>query len=272
MIDAASQIMRNVGGTLFAMQLGQVVGQLSTEVVSGGDIGIPLLDEGAALLPQNVLAFGADLDIPVDQVHLYLAVRELAHARLFRHAKWLRLQLHVVDHRVRPGHPHRHRPAAGTRRRLRPGQPRRAARGDDQRRPHPAEDRRTACRARPARNDARAHRGLGGCRHRRRDDTPAEERCDRGDGQATSRIRWPRRVRVRDARGARASPAPPSRGRRHVAGGNGCGRAPRSATPCGPSPTSSRPATTSTSPTLLIARMTGEAERPTTSTRRSKTS
>ena len=93
MIEGASQVMRNIGGTLFAMQLGQVVGQLSTEVVSGGDIGIPLVDEGAALIPQNVLAFGADLDIPVDQIQLYLAVRELAHARLFRHAKWLRLQL-----------------------------------------------------------------------------------------------------------------------------------------------------------------------------------
>ena len=96
MIAGASQVMRNVGGTLFAMQLGQVVGQLSSEVVSGGDIGIPLLDsaeDGAAILPQNVLGFGAGLDIPVDQVQLYLAVRELAHARLFRHAKWLRLQL-----------------------------------------------------------------------------------------------------------------------------------------------------------------------------------
>jgi putative hydrolase len=93
MIDGASQLMKNVGGTLFAMQLGQVVGQLSTEVVSGGDIGIPLVDDGAALLPQNVLAFGTDLDIPVSEIQLYLAVRELAHARLFRHAKWLRLQL-----------------------------------------------------------------------------------------------------------------------------------------------------------------------------------
>ncbi|MGX5681490.1 zinc-dependent metalloprotease [Schumannella luteola] len=94
MIQGASQIMRNVGGTLFAMQLGQVVGQLSSEVVSGGDIGIPLLDNAeAALVPQNVLAFGNGLDIPVDQVQLYLSVRELAHARLFRHAKWLRLQL-----------------------------------------------------------------------------------------------------------------------------------------------------------------------------------
>jgi putative hydrolase len=94
MIAGASKLMRNVGGTLFAMQLGQVVGQLSSEVVSGGDIGIPLLDDQhAAILPQNVLGFSSGLDIPVDQIQLYLAVRELAHARLFRHAKWLRLQL-----------------------------------------------------------------------------------------------------------------------------------------------------------------------------------
>ena len=92
----AGQLMRNVGGTLFAMQLGQVVGQLAGEVVSGGDVGIPLLDgeqRQAALVAQNVDAFAAGLDIPIDEVRLYLAVRELAHARLFRHAKWLRLHL-----------------------------------------------------------------------------------------------------------------------------------------------------------------------------------
>ncbi|MBN9606461.1 MAG: zinc-dependent metalloprotease [Actinomycetales bacterium] len=94
-VDPASML-RNVGGTLFAMQLGQVVGQLATEAVSGGDVGIPLLDgesRQAALVPQNVDAFGAGLDIPIDEVRLYLAVRELAHARLFRQARWLRLQL-----------------------------------------------------------------------------------------------------------------------------------------------------------------------------------
>jgi putative hydrolase len=94
MVQGASQLLRNVGGTLFAMQLGQAVAQLSTEVVSGGDIGIPLLDEQrAALLPQNLAAFGEGLDIAATEVQIYLAVRELAHARLFRHAKWLRLQL-----------------------------------------------------------------------------------------------------------------------------------------------------------------------------------
>jgi putative hydrolase len=94
MIANAGQVMRSIGGALFAMQLGQVVGQLAKEVVSGGDIGIPLMDDGtAALIPQNVAEFGDGLDIPADQIQLYLAVRELAHARLFRHAKWLRLQL-----------------------------------------------------------------------------------------------------------------------------------------------------------------------------------
>ncbi len=94
MLANAGQMIRSIGGTLFAMQLGQVVGQLSAEVVSGGDVGIPLFDEQqAALLPQNVAAFGDGLDIPNDQVQIYLAVRELAHARLFRHSRWLRLQL-----------------------------------------------------------------------------------------------------------------------------------------------------------------------------------
>ncbi|SDZ52640.1 zinc-dependent metalloprotease [Herbiconiux ginsengi] len=96
MLAGASQLMRNLGGTLFAMQLGQIVGQLSQEVVSGGDVGIPLLEEGqAALVPQNVADFGEGLDIPIEEVQLYLAIRELAHARLFRHARWLRL--HVIS-------------------------------------------------------------------------------------------------------------------------------------------------------------------------------
>jgi len=97
LIPGASTMFRSVAGALFALQLGQVVGQLSTEVVSGGDIGIPLLggDTGdqAAIVPQNVAAFGEGLDIPADQIALYLSVRELAHARLFKHARWLRLQV-----------------------------------------------------------------------------------------------------------------------------------------------------------------------------------
>ena len=96
MIAGAGRVMRTVGGSLFAAQLGAVVGQLSQEVVSGGDVGIPLMPDGdAVIVPQNFVDFGRDLDIDDDQLALYLATRELAHARLFRHARWLRL--HVIS-------------------------------------------------------------------------------------------------------------------------------------------------------------------------------
>ncbi|MDJ1113507.1 zinc-dependent metalloprotease [Microbacterium dauci] len=95
-IAGAGRIIRNVGGALFANQLGTVIGRLSLEVVSGGDVGIPLMPDGAAtILPQNFADFGRDLEIAEDQLALALATRELAHARLFRHARWLRL--HVIS-------------------------------------------------------------------------------------------------------------------------------------------------------------------------------
>lgn len=91
--------LRRLGGTLFSLQLGTIIGQLSAEVLSGGDIGIPLLDGvlehelRAVLIPQNVAEFAEGLDIPLDDVMLYLAIREIAHARLFKHSKWLKLGL-----------------------------------------------------------------------------------------------------------------------------------------------------------------------------------
>lgn len=96
LIHGAGELMRGLGGTLFAAQLGQVIGNLSLEVVTGGDVGIPVLPTGtAAVIPQNLASFGEGLDIPADQISLYLAARELAYARLYRHAKWLRL--HVMS-------------------------------------------------------------------------------------------------------------------------------------------------------------------------------
>ncbi|MEV7693386.1 zinc-dependent metalloprotease [Microbacterium sp. NPDC089189] len=94
MLQGAGRMMRSVGGSLFATQLGQVVGRLSMEVVSGGDVGLPVMPAGVAgILPQNFADFGQGLEIPEDQLALYVATRELAHARLFRHARWLRLDV-----------------------------------------------------------------------------------------------------------------------------------------------------------------------------------
>ncbi|MFC5338592.1 zinc-dependent metalloprotease [Leucobacter denitrificans] len=96
-LQQAAPMLRSVGGALFAVQLGSIVGQLSGEVVAAGDVGIPLLsgpgNEGGALVPTGVANFASGLDQDLEAVTLYLAVRELAHARLFRHTKWLRLHL-----------------------------------------------------------------------------------------------------------------------------------------------------------------------------------
>ncbi|WP_144795609.1 zinc-dependent metalloprotease [Microbacterium paludicola] len=93
-IQGAGTLMRGLGSSVFAAQFGQVLGNLSLEVVSGGDVGIPVLPAGtAAVIPQNITAFGEGLEIPEDQITLYLATRELAYARLYRHAKWLHLQV-----------------------------------------------------------------------------------------------------------------------------------------------------------------------------------
>jgi putative hydrolase len=80
-----------LGGALFGGQLGQALGQLAAEVLSAGDIGLPLGPAGtAALIPANIQRYGEGLEIPEDQVRLYVALREAAHQRLFQHVPWLR--------------------------------------------------------------------------------------------------------------------------------------------------------------------------------------
>jgi putative hydrolase len=90
MLGQAEQMMRQVGGSVFGLQVGQAVAGLAGEVVSGTDIGLPLVEVSAlALLPANVAAFGEGLDVPADEVRLYLALREAARSRLFAHVPWL---------------------------------------------------------------------------------------------------------------------------------------------------------------------------------------
>ncbi|ACV77991.1 hypothetical protein Namu_1596 [Nakamurella multipartita DSM 44233] len=84
-------MMGSMGGMAFGSQLGQGLAQLATEVLTSTDVGIPLGPEGtAALLPRSISEFGAGLNLPEDQVRLYLAVREAAHHRLYAGTPWLR--------------------------------------------------------------------------------------------------------------------------------------------------------------------------------------
>jgi putative hydrolase len=87
-------VMNQVGGLMFGAQVGQGLAGLAQEVVSATDVGLPLGPAGtAALLPENVAAFGEGLERPLDEVRLYLALREAAHQRLFGHVPWLRQRL-----------------------------------------------------------------------------------------------------------------------------------------------------------------------------------
>ena len=96
MIGNTAGMMKSLGGALFAMQLGQSLGKLSSEVLTGGDIGLPIFsDQRAAFVTQNLENYVNELDVESDQVFIYLTVRELAHARLFKQSRWLRD--HVIN-------------------------------------------------------------------------------------------------------------------------------------------------------------------------------
>jgi putative hydrolase len=89
-------VMEQVGGFVFGAQVGQALGGLAGEVLSATEVGLPLTRGGrAALLPANVEAFAAGLEVPAEEVRLYLALREAAHARLFAAVPWL--QAHLFD-------------------------------------------------------------------------------------------------------------------------------------------------------------------------------
>ena len=96
MAGPLQQMMNAMGGAVFGAQLGQALSSLASEVVGSTDVGLPLGPTGvAALLPANVTALGEGLGVPLDEVRLFLALREAAHVRLYAHVPWLRS--HVVD-------------------------------------------------------------------------------------------------------------------------------------------------------------------------------
>ncbi|MFI5720137.1 zinc-dependent metalloprotease [Nocardia sp. NPDC051750] len=83
-----------MGGLAFGSQLGQALGQLAKEVLTGTDIGLPLGPAGtAALLPAAISQFSEGLEQPESEIMVFLAAREVAHQRLFVHVPWLRQQV-----------------------------------------------------------------------------------------------------------------------------------------------------------------------------------
>jgi len=87
---AVAPIMRAFMGSLIANQLGTSIGQLAVSITGANDVAIPLFGSSEArLLPENVSKWAQGLDIPIDEVRIFLAVREAAASRLFSHSPWL---------------------------------------------------------------------------------------------------------------------------------------------------------------------------------------
>jgi len=89
-LAAITPIMRAFMGSLIASQLGTSVGQLAVSITGSNDIAIPLFGESEArLIPQNITKWAEGLEIRIDEVRIFLAVREAASSRLFSHSPWL---------------------------------------------------------------------------------------------------------------------------------------------------------------------------------------
>lgn len=89
--SSISAIMGTFMSSLISTQLGQTIGNLSTSVTGANDVALPLTSPiKPQLIPQNAALWGKDLEIPEAEIRIYLALREIAAARLFASTPWLR--------------------------------------------------------------------------------------------------------------------------------------------------------------------------------------
>ena len=89
-VGMISALLNSFIGSLIATQLGQAIGGLAGKVTGAHDVGLPLLENAyPTLVPQNIKEWATDLDIPMDEVRIFHALRESAIARLFAHNPWL---------------------------------------------------------------------------------------------------------------------------------------------------------------------------------------
>ncbi|RYG76068.1 zinc-dependent metalloprotease [Yimella sp. RIT 621] len=90
MMGQLEPMLGRMSSAVFSMQLGQAVGTLAGELVTGTEVGLPLVEGNpVVIMPTNVAAFADGLGMDAGEIHLYLAVREAARTRLFQNVPWL---------------------------------------------------------------------------------------------------------------------------------------------------------------------------------------
>lgn len=91
-LGPAKSFIANAGASIFAMQLGQAVGKLSSQTLMGSEIGIPISGR-PSLVAQNIGQLIKDIPTKGSEVLIYLATRELALASLYATNRWLSDQI-----------------------------------------------------------------------------------------------------------------------------------------------------------------------------------
>lgn len=90
MVGPMLQIMNSMSGMNFGMQLGNSLGDLASQALTGSDFGLPVVPSGTiAIMPQHLKSIAKDLEITELDVLMYVCAREAARQRLFKHVPWL---------------------------------------------------------------------------------------------------------------------------------------------------------------------------------------
>jgi len=90
MMGPMTKMMSQMSGMNFGMQLGHALGDLAAQALTGSDFGLPIAPANTvALLPQTIQKVARELNIPGQEVLVYIAAREAARQRLFKHVPWL---------------------------------------------------------------------------------------------------------------------------------------------------------------------------------------
>ena len=90
MMGPMTSMMNSMSGMNFGMKLGHALGDLAAQALTGSDFGLPVSPASTtALLPHNIQAIARDLNVPGQEVLVYIGAREAARQRLFKHVPWL---------------------------------------------------------------------------------------------------------------------------------------------------------------------------------------
>lgn len=90
-------MLRTSANMMYREHLKRELAKLAATVLTGSELGVPLLPKPTpVLLPTNLTVFADGLEVPEGEVLLYLACRETARQRLFAAVRWLGPQLEAL--------------------------------------------------------------------------------------------------------------------------------------------------------------------------------